>query len=339
VAKGTKKALRKLVRRAETELREAQLEARMIRAEAQVDAVRIREAGLVDAAAESERIRTEAQQVMSRLVEQTRAEAEAEARAIVAEAELATERTRAVAMAEVEQMRRETIEERAQARRETIEEREQVRREALEHRSAMRDEALLEAARIRENAAHEVIGFVRRLDDERAQLVANAHAESERILSEARVQATTERIRALAEMESRLEDQTRRILGVAVEEGERILREAEAERAGAEAVAARGATRAAQHRLSWTYDAATATALGRDEPAPFVPSEPVIEETLEAAAAPAPSPPEEMNAQDQQSAPLDDLFGPELDLDVGAATEDPAAEKPKRGLFRRRKKS
>ena len=50
----------------------------------------------------------------------------------------------------------------------------------------MRDEALLDAARIRDNAAHEVIGFVRRLDDERSQLVSNAHTEADRIIDEAR---------------------------------------------------------------------------------------------------------------------------------------------------------
>src|SRR5689334_7993861 len=117
---------------------------------------------------------------MARLVEQVRSEAQAEARAIVAEAELVAERTRAGALGEIELLRRQAAEER-----------ERALRDAIEQRASMRDEALLDAARIRDNAAHEVIGFVRRLDDERAQLVSNAHAEAERILEDARDEAST----------------------------------------------------------------------------------------------------------------------------------------------------
>ena len=91
-------------------------------------------------------------------------------------------------------------------------------------------------------------------------------------------------------MERQLEDQTRRILSVAVEEGERILREAEAERTGSPAAQAPGATRAGEERLSWTFDAATATTLGREEPEPLPERESLTDAMLETAIAqPTPS--------------------------------------------------
>ena len=37
--------------------------------------------------------------------------------------------------------------------------------------------------------------------------------------------------------------------------------------------------------------------------------------------------------------PLDALFGPDLDLDLDGAPDGDAPSKPKRGLFRRKKKS
>ena len=125
---------------------------------------------------------------------------------------------------------------------------------------------------------------------------------------------------------------------MAVEEGERILREAEAERAGS--------TRIAQDRLSWAFDAATATTLGREESGPRdepPPLEQMVADKVPIAEVAGIEPDEPPTAQhqdqEQNLIPLDDLTGPDLDLDLDGDTKPGgAAKERKRGFFRRNKK-
>jgi F0F1-type ATP synthase membrane subunit b/b' len=350
MAKKSKQEVRKLVRRGERALRQARLEAKVIKAEAQVEAARIREAALVDATTEAARITTNAHSEAARILEQTRNEAdttaaalrqiaEADARTIVAQAELTAERVKSSADTTAQQLMKESMQER-----------EHALRNGAEERSRLRDEALLDAARIRDLAAHEVTAWVRRLDDERDELLADARARADAILDAAREQIEDLRLRAFTESEQRREQQARANVEVPVDDSgpddsEPIAPEADAQlidspQARALDVADPGVT-----RLSWTASAATVTLLGHEAPAPpeahVVESEtaPATEERgathdvkivgLNAALDP-PTLESEMR--------LDDLIGPEPALTTDASPPEHEVTKPRRRRFRFRRR-
>jgi cell division septum initiation protein DivIVA len=196
--------------------------------------------------------------------------ADAEGRVIVAEATVRAERVVRDAEGEADALRREAMLER-----------ERALRAATDERVRLRDDAMLEAARIREAATQEIVAFVNSLNAEREKILVGAHVEARRIIDAAREAADAEAMRTLTATDAGLEDQTRRILDVAVEEGERILREAEAERAGTSAVRVREATRPAEPRLSWTCEAATATVLAQPPPTTPEPAARALSRTLE----------------------------------------------------------
>jgi hypothetical protein len=149
-------------------------------------------------------------------------------------------------------------------RREAMYERERSLLATTDERVRWRDEAMLEAAQIREAAVEEVAGFLRILETERERVLTAARAEAQRIVDEGREAAIDEVARLRCDAEAQLADHTRRLLEIAVGEGERILHEAEAERSGTGAVQARQRTREGEQRLLWAYEASTAAVLRGD---------------------------------------------------------------------------
>ena len=195
-------------RRAKRILERARLRARVVTAEAEAEANRLRMSAFTESQAQTERLRADADTQALRAIEQAHTEAgwiltqarsyaEAESRARTAEAELAAERLRSSAVVATEQLRREALAEREQGLRDA----------AVEH-LRMRDEALIDAARIRDDARTEAVAYLARLDAAREVILAEARAEAEAIATRASEARAEEEIRAFLDAQNLAAPQT-----------------------------------------------------------------------------------------------------------------------------------
>src|SRR5215212_4759003 len=173
-----KKQIKRLRRKAIATLRQARLTAQLELVSAEAAAGHIRESAHAAALAEAEALRADARAEATQILERSHADAASAAAAVAAEQRSAAEAEARAVLAEAE----------LKAARITRD----AEIEARVRRDEILADAMQEAATIRRAGNDEVVGFLRRLDEERTALLDAAREEAARVVADARSAAATD---------------------------------------------------------------------------------------------------------------------------------------------------